>query len=157
MLHICGKCAALCIVLLFVSSLPTVSSSQANKYIGPKACAECHPQESANFQKYSKKAHSGDSVKRMEPNLTPDELKSCYACHMTGFGQPGGFVSMEATPQMANASCEVCHGPGAAHAESGGEKKFIKRKLTVKDCEVCHNAERVQNFNFKPLIFGGAH
>jgi hypothetical protein len=93
----------------------------------------------------------------MAPGLTPDELKSCYSCHMTGFGQPGGFVSLEATPQMANAGCEVCHGPGAAHAESGGEKKLIKRKLTTKDCEVCHNAERVQNFNFKPLIFGGAH
>ncbi|MBI4958306.1 MAG: cytochrome C [Desulfovibrio sp.] len=157
MFHLRGTCTAMCIVLLVGLCLPAVSPTQTNKYIGPTFCAECHPQESANFQKYSKKAHSGDSVKRMAPGLTPDELKSCYSCHMTGFGQPGGFVSLEATPQMANAGCEVCHGPGAAHAESGGEKKLIKRKLTTKDCEVCHNAERVQNFNFKPLIFGGAH
>jgi hypothetical protein len=41
--------------------------------------------------------------------------------------------------------------------EAGGTKSLIKRKLTVQDCEVCHNAERVANFNFKPMIFGGAH
>jgi len=93
----------------------------------------------------------------MARKLAADELKECFHCHVTGYGKPGGFVSFEKTPDMANAGCEVCHGPGSAHVEAGGTKSLIKRKLTVQDCEVCHNAERVANFNFKPMIFGGAH
>ena len=29
--------------------------------------------------------------------------------------------------------------------------------MTMKDCETCHNSERVASFNFKPLLYGGAH
>jgi hypothetical protein len=29
--------------------------------------------------------------------------------------------------------------------------------LTMEDCTRCHNSERVEAFNFKPVLFGGAH
>ena len=93
----------------------------------------------------------------MAPKLTLEELRECYACHATGYGKPGGFVSLEKTPHLANAGCEVCHGPGGAHAESGGDKALIKRKMSVSDCETCHNAQRVRAFGFKPMLYGGAH
>jgi len=93
----------------------------------------------------------------MANGLTDDEVKTCYACHTTGYGKPGGFVSFEKTPEMANAGCEVCHGPGSEHADSGGDAKLIVLKMKISDCEVCHNAERVKAFNFKPMLFGGAH
>ncbi len=126
-------------------------------YIGSEACASCHDQQFDTYSKFSKKAHSSKSIQIMASDLTEEELKSCFGCHTTGYGKPGGFVSFEATPALANAGCEVCHGPGSAHAESGGDVTLIKAKLTMSDCEGCHSAERVAAFNFKPMLYAGAH
>ena len=137
--------------------LASVGRTNSGQYVGSEACAECHDQEFANYKKFSKKAHSGQSVKLMSGDLTKEELEDCFKCHMTGFGKPGGFVSFEATPGMADAGCETCHGPGFDHVEAGGDPELIKGKLDISDCEGCHNPERVDAFDFKPLIFGGAH
>ncbi len=126
-------------------------------FVGSDACKECHADQYATYSKYSKKAHSSNSIKIMASDLTQDELASCYSCHTTGYGQPGGFVSFEQTPDLSNAGCEVCHGPGSAHVEAGGDPSLIKGKLSMADCETCHNEERVRSFNFKPMLFAGAH
>ncbi|MEC4675594.1 MAG: multiheme c-type cytochrome, partial [Nitrospirota bacterium] len=83
-------------------------------------------------------------------------IKRCFSCHTTGYGRPGGFISAEETPQMKNAGCEVCHGPGELHVKTK-KPGDIKRKMTLEDCEKCHTSERVRAFRFKPLIHGGAH
>ncbi len=135
---------------------PQNAVSNSATYVGSDACKDCHETEYENYTKYSKKAHTSKSVHIMESDLTPEELSECYACHTTGYGKPGGFKSYEETPNLAEAGCEVCHGPGSLHI-TDGDPELIKRKMSVEDCETCHNSERVQNFNFKPLIFGGAH
>ncbi|MCL1985439.1 MAG: cytochrome c family protein [Betaproteobacteria bacterium] len=126
------------------------------KYIGSAACKQCHEQEYERFFKYSKKAHSKRNVEKMRPKLSREELEGCYSCHTTGYGKKGGFVSYEQTPGLGDIGCETCHGPGAAHAESG-EVASIIRKPSVESCDVCHNAELVRSFNFKPLRYSGAH
>jgi len=126
-------------------------------YVGTAACADCHQEQHDKFIKYSKKAHSAKSIKVMASDLTDQELSECYGCHATGYGKPGGFVSVEKTPQLADAGCEVCHGPGSAHVESGGDSSLIKGKLTTDDCAGCHNEDRVKTFNYKPLLYSGAH
>lgn len=141
---------------LALAGLGTGRAGAAASYVGSKACAECHEEQFDRFQKYAKKAHSFESVKVLKKGLTEAEFRGCLECHTTGYGQPGGFVSEGQTPEMANAGCEVCHGPGAAHRESQ-DPKDIKRKLTAKDCERCHNSERVGAFRYRPLLFGGAH
>lgn len=125
-------------------------------YIGSKACAQCHEQQHANFSKYSKKAHSWQSVAIMKPKLKENELKQCYECHTTGYGKPGGFVSIESTPQLADVGCETCHGPGSEHAASG-DPKLVTRRPSTQTCTQCHNPQRVEDFRFKPLLFSGAH
>lgn len=131
--------------------------SQTGGYAGSEACAECHEDEYETFESYAKKSHSYKSIKIMESDLSPEEVKECYSCHTTGYGEPGGFVSISETPHLANAGCEVCHGPGVDHIESGGDAELIKGDLSIEDCETCHNEERVSSFNFKPLPYGGAH
>lgn len=126
-------------------------------YVGSAACKDCHAKTYDSYLRFSKKAHSSQSIKIMAPKLTPEELRGCFGCHTTGYGRPGGFVSFEKTPDLANAGCEVCHGPGSAHVDSGGDRTKIKAKLDMAECEVCHNAERVRSFNFKPMLFAGAH
>ncbi len=135
----------------------TEGASEEAVFIGSAACGECHPDQYESFSKYSKKAHSSQSVKIMASDLTPEELKECFHCHTTGYGKPGGFVGFTETPEMADAGCEVCHGPGSSHAEADGDPELIKGELSMDDCTGCHNEERVQSFNFKPMLFAGAH
>jgi hypothetical protein len=127
-----------------------------NRYVGSAACRECHPEEYENFMTYAKKSTSFQSVEKQMRHLTPEEIKQCYPCHTTGYGEPGGFVSLEETPHLKNAGCEVCHGPGAEHVRTGAPGAIIGN-MSKKDCEVCHISERVKAFKYKPLIHGGAH
>ncbi|MBU1247557.1 MAG: cytochrome c family protein [Proteobacteria bacterium] len=147
--------AALSIVFVLASTDKALT--QDATFVGSETCGECHDVEFENYTSFSKKAHSGDSVKIMAGDLTSSELEECYSCHMTGYGQPGGFISFDETPDMANAGCETCHGPGSAHVDAGGDPDYIKANLDVDDCTHCHNSERVAAFDFKPMLFGGAH
>jgi hypothetical protein len=144
---------------LLIISHPFLFAQTTTKpplYVGSDICKECHEQEYKSFMKYAKKSKSFNSIERVKKGLTEEEIRGCYFCHTTGYGKPGGFVSAEKTPHLKNAGCEVCHGPGEFHMKSRNAKD-IKRRMTLKDCEVCHTSERVQAFRYKPMIHGGAH
>ena len=146
------------VVVIFLLCFPTVAAgAEKPAFVGSKACQDCHQEEYQTFTKFAHKAKSCKSIKIMADKVTPQELIECYACHTTGYGKPGGFVSIEKTPELANAGCEVCHGPGSAHVESGGDPKLIVRKPSMDACRTCHNEERVKSFGFKPLTHAGAH
>lgn len=148
---------AFMLLLILCSPSPSRGSEQDKDiYVGSLACKGCHPDEYANFITYAKKSTSFQSVEKQMRHLTPDEIKQCYPCHTTGYGQPGGFISLEETPHLKNAGCEVCHGPGAEHSRTSAPETIIKN-MSKKDCEVCHISERVKAFKYKPLIHGGAH
>lgn len=146
---------AFALALLMLENVQGLTA-QGSTYVGSETCSQCHPEQYERYSRYSKKARSSVHVTRMAADLKPQELAKCFECHATGYGQPGGFVSFEQTPHLANAGCEVCHGPGSQHADSG-DSSLIKGTLTLKDCESCHNKERVASFGFKPLIHAGAH
>jgi hypothetical protein len=144
---------------LFIINLPLSFAEDKDKtltYVGSDACKPCHEKEYNSFMTYAKKSRSFSSIERVKKGLTEKEIKGCYFCHTTGYGKPGGFVSLEKTPNLKNAGCEVCHGPGSLHVKTKNPND-IKRHLTMKDCEVCHTSERVRAFRYKPMIHGGAH
>jgi hypothetical protein len=143
-------------LLLPEMSLCFAQTQRTALYVGSDACKYCHEQEYNSFVKYAKKSKSFNSIERVKKGLTEEEMKGCYVCHTTGYGKPGGFVSLEKTPHLKNAGCEVCHGPGGVHVKTRNHND-IKRKMTLKDCELCHTSERVQAFRYKPMIHGGAH
>ena len=151
-----GRTLVVSVVILVISSLIGGVAVAKKRYVGSKACADCHEEEYNNFTKYAKKARSFDSVMKMKKDLSAQELKGCFKCHTTGYGEPGGFQSVEKTPQLKDAGCEVCHGPGSKHVESE-DPDDIKGKLSFHDCEGCHIPSIAKEFNFKPLIHGGAH
>ncbi|MFH1020905.1 MAG: cytochrome c family protein [Pseudomonadota bacterium] len=142
--------------LLSPSSCPPGQKQSLATYVGSQACQPCHPQEYQRFATYTKKSRSFESIERLRKGLTAEEVKRCYNCHTTGYGKPGGFVNIKETPHLKNAGCEVCHGPGSIHAQTGAPAA-IKRHLTKEECEGCHTSERVRAFRFKPLIHGGGH
>ena len=127
-----------------------------SKYVGSGACKECHSAEYDSFLKHSKKAHSFESILSLKKGLDQTEMQKCFECHTTGYGKEGGFKSEEETPALKDAGCEVCHGPGGTHCETG-DPKDIKGKLNARDCESCHNPDRVNAFKYKPMVYGGAH
>jgi DmsE family decaheme c-type cytochrome len=86
---------------------------------------------------------------------------TCTTCHETE-GQNlkatlHGKVQNERTPAATGHTCETCHGPGQAHADSGGDTSKIKRFTTIaprdasETCLSCH--DRGSHANFK----GGMH
>ena len=109
------------------------------KYVGTKKCRMCHMPEHKTW-KVTKHATNFETLKG-------DEVKNpdCLKCHTTGFGKPGGFVSVETTPTLTNTGCESCHGPGSEHIEAAksspqwpGDKKNIN-KVPQNACVQCHN------------------
>jgi hypothetical protein len=92
----------------------------------------------------------------MQPKLTAEEFKECLRCHTTGYGEPGGFKSAEETDALKNPGCEVCHGPGSIHAESG-DPADLALEVSLEVCGKCHNSDRVAAFGFKPMLHAGAH
>ena len=145
-----------CLILLVLIYTTVWAQDTKPTYVGSDACQDCHETEHKNFKNYAKKANSYKSIREMKKGLTEAEFSKCFECHTTGYGKPGGFRSEHETPHLMNAGCEVCHGPGSLHINTGNPKD-IKGNLTAKDCDVCHSSERVKAFDYKPLIHGGAH
>lgn len=147
-------------LIVFLLQLSVMASNafatEEPVYVGSRTCGECHPDQFDTFTENSKKAESYTSIQQMAPKLRPDELKECYGCHTTGYGKPGGFRSAQETPHLKNAGCEVCHGPGSLHVESQ-DPDDLNSVIDVEGCMTCHNPERVAAFNFRPVLYGGAH
>lgn len=103
-------------------------------YVGWDKCKRCH----ASLVE----AYSGFKRSRNFRILEMRERQhdqQCLPCHTTGYGEPGGFVSVDKTPHLTNVQCEVCHGPGSLHikATTRAQKKEtlqIPRNL----CTQCH-------------------
>lgn len=138
--------------------LGAAASTEADSkgYAGANACAPCHQSQYERFMAYARKSRSFQSVLQMKKGLTPEELKQCYACHTTGYGKPGGFISFEQTPELKDAGCEVCHGPGKLHIETQNPA-HVRGAIGIDVCQNCHTEERVHSFRFKPMVHGGAH
>mgnify|MGYP001595114370 CR=1 FL=1 len=144
------------VTLLLILSAASKGLAEDKAYVGSLSCRECHEQEYNRFVKYSKKASSYKSIQKMETKLTPQEFTSCFECHTTGYGEKGGFVSVARTPELKDAGCEVCHGPGSLHVETEDPDEIIGR-VDQESCQACHSSDRIEVFDFKPLLFGGAH
>ena len=148
------------IVLITIGLLaPTIHAGAEERkavYVGSETCQGCHDAQYAGFMANSKKARSYGSIQKMQKKLTPAEFKDCFKCHTTGYGETGGFTSAEETPGLKNPGCEVCHGPGSLHAESG-DPIDLAVKVSLQVCSKCHNPDRVAAFGFKPILYAGAH
>ena len=100
-----------------------LASGQQAKYLSDKICRQCHRVQFISWRK-SKKARAFELLKpgvraeaKLKAGLDPSRDYSrdptCLPCHTTGYGRPGGFISLEKTPALANIQCEACHGAGS--------------------------------------------
>ena len=53
----------------------------------------------------SRHSHAYETLNRVNKAFDPE----CLSCHVTGWGENGGFISEVDTPKLKNVQCEVCH------------------------------------------------
>lgn len=122
--------AALCAAWAVASAEKPPTSSP---FIGTDKCRMCHPDQHKTWAA-SRHARAMDS-------LTAAEKKDpeCFRCHVTGYGGPGGYVSLDRTPGLANVGCEACHGGGSVHMAAPMEDKKKTISTNGLDCRTCHH------------------
>lgn len=101
---------------------------------GDYVCRTCHQQEAMGWAI----THHAQAYYTLYERNRAEDLK-CVGCHVTGLGEPGGFVVGDHRSPMSNVTCESCHSAAGPH---DGESV-----AAVSTCEGCHNAEHSINFS----------
>jgi 2',3'-cyclic-nucleotide 2'-phosphodiesterase (5'-nucleotidase family) len=111
------------------------------RYLGVGACQSCHVEE---FEIYSKTRHAHAYATLASQFVHRDT--NCVGCHVTGFGEPGGFEGVRLRGTMVDlidVQCEACHGPGQDHARDGSY-----RATAIASCTKCHTPNDDPDFDF---------
>ncbi len=109
-------------------------------YTGVKECVQCH-QPFMEKWKESRHSNAFASLEKVGKSADPE----CVSCHVVGFGEEGGFFSIELTPELANVQCEVCHGIGREHLSDYSKSMQV---VTEKVCLKCHTEENSPEFEY---------
>lgn len=142
------------------------------QFVGSAKCKVCHLPQTKSWEETKlpktfdllKPGVAADlkATKKLDPNKDYTHDAACLGCHTTGYAQPGGFESIEKTPNLAGVQCEVCHGAGANYTKADKmslqNKEYKRGEIvaaglvlpTQKTCETCHNAKSPF---FKPFDF----
>ncbi len=129
----------------FLLLLSGYASGGAPTYVGAKKCRACHLKQFQTWEQ-TKMAKSFELLRpgaaaeakkkaKLDPAKDYTHDKDCVGCHTTGYGKPGGFVSVEQTPELVGVQCESCHGPGSEYLKEGA--------MTLKNKEY-HRADLVK-------------
>jgi hypothetical protein len=125
----------------FLGELPP-GGRTANSIAGSNACKSCHEEDCRTWKK-SKHAEAWNSLVEKDAQFNPD----CQRCHVTGYGQPGGFTTVAGSPKRVGVGCESCHGMSQTHCKTTTiTTQFAKQS---KDrCRDCHDRENSPKFDY---------
>ena len=109
-------------------------------FIANDDCAVCH---NKIFKHWEGTGHASayETLVKAEHEYDPE----CVGCHVVGLNYFTGFETIESTPELKGVGCESCHGAGSDHKET--QSKDYGR-VSVENCEICHNDEHSPNFEF---------
>ncbi|MCW8885187.1 MAG: multiheme c-type cytochrome [Motiliproteus sp.] len=123
-------------------------------FVGEQTCEACHQQSHQTWQD-TDHAKAYDDLEEVGKAFDPH----CVGCHVVGYKQPGGFLSIDLTSQLAGVQCENCHGAGREHVNSGGQIQTPNHALAKEQvCSQCHVPEHSPKFTVKdywPKIMHG--
>lgn len=114
--------------------------ARGGQYLGAESCIECH-QPYVDSWKATKHSAAFATLERVGKSKDPE----CVKCHVVGFGEEGGFLSLKATPGLSGVQCESCHGPGREHAADFSPM----RQVGIEVCLKCHTAENSPLFDYQ--------
>jgi len=120
-------------------------------YVGAARCQGCHEGEYAQW-KTTQHASAYKTLLDVHRHYQP----RCVSCHVVGYGNPTGFRVGAPEEPLGNVQCEVCHGPGAAHAAApvGGN---IRRLVPASVCQECHTPDHSDNFVYAQKVLAVRH
>jgi len=141
----------------------------ANAFLSLRACKKCHFRVYRSWRS-TRHAHALDLLEPGERMAAKDNAgleaskdytrdAACLPCHVTGYGEPGGYPDAseawteeewKAAKNNGCVGCESCHGAGeryvpyTLHHETYARGELVARGLlspvTVTVCKACHNA-----------------
>jgi len=155
--------------VLLLGLVPLTVQAQ---YVGARRCRPCHLPQGKSWEQ-SRMANAFELLKpgvaaevkrsrNVDPNKDYTHDPNCLPCHVTGYEQPGGFVSLEKTPQLVGVQCEVCHGAGGGYLKpnlmSLQNKAYKRADLMTaglltsspEACKTCHNQKSPF---YKPFVY----
>ena len=118
-------------------------------YAGAATCKSCHE---AQYVDWKSTPHASayktllDRHRHFQPR--------CVSCHVVGYGAKDGFRILGNDTRLAGVQCEVCHGPGAAHATDPLGHRMA-RQVGEEVCLKCHTPEHSDRFVYAerlPLV-----
>jgi 2',3'-cyclic-nucleotide 2'-phosphodiesterase (5'-nucleotidase family) len=115
--------------------------SSNQRYLGLGTCQSCHVEE---FNVYAGTGHARAYATLASEFVHRDT--NCVGCHVTGYGQAGGFQGVRlrgAMVDLVDVQCEACHGPGAEHSRDGSYRRAARES-----CVRCHTPNDDPDFNF---------
>jgi hypothetical protein len=113
----------------------------AGTYVGDESCGACHG-ATCEFLEASAHARAFKALVATADEYDPE----CVSCHVTGWGDLGGYVSPEKTPRLLNVTCEGCHGPSGEHSDTLGPTP--NGKLGEAFCIRCHDPDNSPQIKF---------
>ena len=144
------------------------SGPAGGEYAGANKCRVCHAKEyKAWLGADTKHAQALETLKA----TTPDQLEkmnellktsvtdpagdsACVRCHVTGYGQPGGYPASDSLKNagLSFVGCEDCHGPASRHLTIPMSDKAARKASMVlpaaENCVKCHTPEMSPKFDF---------
>ena len=125
----------------FTKSLPQ-NLPPGFRIAGSQNCRQCH-EDDCSLWDDSSHAHAWGSLK-----TTGAQVDSyCQQCHVTGFGLPGGFVSVARSETLAVVGCESCHGPSQGHMQDSKIRTAYFGQAK-NQCTHCHDRENSPQFDY---------
>ncbi len=114
------------------------------EYVGYTACEPCHSDIAA---KWKATAHARAFEDLKTQGEEKQETPGCVRCHVVAYGEDGGFIDMDLTPELKDVQCESCHGPGKKHTETFSAGDIIGQ--TPEDvCRACHTEGQDKDFDY---------
>jgi hypothetical protein len=108
-----------------------------SNFVGAETCKTCH----SHAYEVWKGSHHGKAHATLQEK-NKHHISECVGCHVVGFSQPGGFISVEDTPHLAGVQCENCHGPRKDHVSNPS----LKGEKTA-PCTTCHTQPHSPSFS----------
>ena len=113
-------------------------------YLGYTSCEACH-MDIVNGWKTTAHARAFSDLKTQ--GVEKQENPGCFRCHVVGYGEDGGYIDMELTPELKDVQCEACHGMGRKHSETGSADDILV-KVSEDVCRKCHTEGQDKDFNY---------
>lgn len=147
--------------MLLALTAGAASGAEDATYKGLRVCTKCHDVQG---EAWRSTAHA-NAFESLRPNVKPEaktkakldpakdytQDKDCVGCHVTGFGEPGGYktgMDADEAKVLTGVTCEACHGAGNEYREVHG-KAGDKLKTTFETTERKVLVAAKQNFDYE--------